>query len=94
VIATERDALSRLHAQVDTAAVEAVSAILACRGRLIVSGSGKAGLIAQKIAASFRSTGTPAAFLHPAEALHGDLGLVSEGDLRPQTTPNCKPRRY
>jgi len=80
VIAAERDALARLHGRVDQAAADAVAAILACRGRLIVSGSGKAGLIAQKIAASFRSTGTPASFLHPVDALHGDLGLVTAAD--------------
>lgn len=81
VIAAERDALARLLARVDEAAADAVATILDCRGRLIVSGSGKAGLIGQKIAASFRSTGTPASFLHPADALHGDLGLAAAGDV-------------
>jgi arabinose-5-phosphate isomerase len=59
----------------------ALSLILGCSGRLVVSGVGKSGLIAQKIAATFSSTGTPSFFLHPTEALHGDLGMVCAGDL-------------
>ncbi len=51
------------------------------RGRVVVTGMGKSGIIAQKIVATFNSTGNPALFLHPAEALHGDLGMLAKGDL-------------
>ena len=59
----------------------AVSLLLSCRGRVVVSGMGKSGIIARKIAATLSSTGTPAIFLHPAEAVHGDLGMVVPGDV-------------
>jgi arabinose-5-phosphate isomerase len=59
----------------------AVRLLLSCRGRVVVTGMGKSGLIGQKIAATFTSTGMPAYFMHPAEAVHGDLGLIVEGDL-------------
>jgi len=59
----------------------AVEAMHVCRGRVVVTGMGKSGIIAQKIAATLSSTGTPAFFLHPAEAIHGDLGMVVRGDL-------------
>src|SRR5438552_13773818 len=58
----------------------AIDAILAVTGRVIVSGMGKSGHVARKIAATLASTGTPALFLHPAEASHGDLGMVTRGD--------------
>lgn len=58
-----------------------VALLLACRGRVLVSGVGKSGIVAQRIAASFRSTGTPSFFLHPTDALHGDLGLLDPADL-------------
>lgn len=64
-----------------TQAVEVLSRALDQRGRVIVTGMGKSGLIAQKIAATLNSTGTPAQFLHPAEALHGDLGMLAKGDV-------------
>jgi len=60
---------------------KAVKTILACKGKLIVTGVGKSGLIGAKMAATFASTGTPSFFLHPTEALHGDLGMISEGDV-------------
>ena len=60
---------------------KAVELLMAARGRVIVSGMGKSGHIARKIAATFASTGTPAHFVHPAEASHGDLGMVAEGDV-------------
>lgn len=60
---------------------EAVSTIYRCKGKLIVTGIGKSGLIAQKIASTFSSTGTPSIFLHPAEALHGNLGIVNKNDV-------------
>ncbi|KJZ30024.1 D-arabinose 5-phosphate, partial [Paracoccus sp. S4493] len=59
----------------------AVEMILAVRGRVVVSGMGKSGHVGRKIAATFASTGTPAQFVHPAEASHGDLGMVTESDL-------------
>ena len=60
---------------------KAVSVILACRGKLIVTGVGKSGLIGAKMAATFASTGTPSFFLHPTEALHGDLGMIGKDDV-------------
>jgi arabinose-5-phosphate isomerase len=59
----------------------AVERLLSCRGRILVSGVGKSGIVAQRIAASFRSTGTPSFYLHPVEAVHGDLGLVDPADV-------------
>jgi arabinose-5-phosphate isomerase len=59
----------------------AVALLLSCRGRVLLSGVGKSGIVGQRIAASFRSTGTPAFFLHPTEAVHGDLGLLDPADL-------------
>jgi arabinose-5-phosphate isomerase len=59
----------------------AVDALYACKGRVVVTGMGKSGLIGGKIAATFSSTGTPSLFLHPAEAVHGDIGMVVPGDL-------------
>ncbi len=60
---------------------KAVDIILTCKGKLIISGVGKSGLIGAKMAATFASTGTPSFFLHPTEALHGDLGMISSGDV-------------
>lgn len=60
---------------------QAIGHILLCKGKLVFVGMGKAGLIAQKIAATFASTGTPSFFMHPSEAQHGDLGMLSEGDM-------------
>src|SRR6202163_3909690 len=60
---------------------QAVELLLECKGRVVVTGMGKSGLIGRKIAATFSSTGTPSAFLHPAEALHGDLGMLMRDDL-------------
>lgn len=77
----ERQALEAAAGRVDARMVEAVERILACRGRLVVTGMGKAGLVGRKIAATLASTGTPASYLHPAEALHGDLGVVTGDDL-------------
>ncbi|MGZ7030059.1 MAG: KpsF/GutQ family sugar-phosphate isomerase, partial [Terriglobales bacterium] len=60
---------------------QAVELLFCCEGRVVVTGMGKSGLIARKIAATFSSTGTPALYLHPVEALHGDLGMVVRGDV-------------
>lgn len=81
VIATEAEALVTLGASLDASFTRAVEVILGAKGRVIVSGMGKSGHVARKIAATFASTGTPAQFVHPAEASHGDLGMVTEGDV-------------
>lgn len=81
VLAAEVEALNGLLAGLDERFATAVDALLASRGRVIVTGMGKSGLVGAKIAATFCSTGTPAFFLHPAEALHGDLGLVTKDDV-------------
>jgi arabinose-5-phosphate isomerase len=81
VIGREAEALALLGQSLDHRFAEAVNMILSVRGRVIVSGMGKSGHIARKIAATFASTGTPAHFVHPAEASHGDLGMVAEGDV-------------
>src|ERR1700716_4715564 len=81
VIRAEADAVAQLGARLNGAFARAVEMVLACPGRVVVTGMGKPGFIAQKISATFASTGTPSLFLHPAEALHGDLGRVVPGDL-------------
>lgn len=81
VLEIEARALADLAARVDASFERAVERLLACRGRVIVTGMGKSGLIAQKIAATFSSTGMPAYFMHPAEAVHGDLGMIVGGDV-------------
>lgn len=81
VIALEARAVADLEARLDDSFVAAVEAILATRGRVIVSVVGKSGIIGRKIAATLTSTGTPAIFLHPVEALHGDLGIVGRDDI-------------
>jgi len=81
VLAIEADAVRALIARLDDRFLAAVSLILACKGRVIVSGIGKSGHIARKIASTLSSTGTPAHFVHPAEASHGDLGMITRGDV-------------
>ncbi len=81
VLAREAAALEMLGAALDDSFSRAVELILGASGRVIVSGMGKSGHIARKIAATFASTGTPAQFVHPAEASHGDLGMVTRGDV-------------
>ena len=81
VIGIEARGLDMLAASLDGAFAAAVEIILAARGRVIVSGMGKSGHVGRKIAATLASTGTPAQFVHPAEASHGDLGMVTEGDV-------------
>lgn len=80
-IATEARALATIEANLDERFAEAVECIYNCRGRLIVSGMGKSGHVARKIAATLTSTGTRAIFLHAAEALHGDLGIIAPEDI-------------
>lgn len=77
----EARALLGLSAGLGQAFAQAVQAMLACRGRVIVMGMGKSGHVGRKIAATLASTGTPAFFVHPAEASHGDLGMVTPGDV-------------
>ena len=81
VIRTEAEALEALAMGLGPSFVQALELILAVRGRVVVSGMGKSGHIARKIAATLASTGTPAQFVHPAEASHGDLGMVAAGDV-------------
>jgi arabinose-5-phosphate isomerase len=81
VIRREAGALQVLAEGLDDEFSKAVTLLMAAKGRVIVSGMGKSGHIARKIAATFASTGTPAHFVHPAEASHGDLGMVAEGDV-------------
>lgn len=81
VIRTEADALLQLADTLDGEFESAVHLILSAKGRVIISGMGKSGHIARKIAATFASTGTPAHFVHPAEASHGDLGMMAQGDV-------------
>jgi arabinose-5-phosphate isomerase len=81
VLRTEAAALSLMAETLSDEFDQAVQAILACRGRVIVSGMGKSGHVARKIAATLASTGTPAFFVHPAEASHGDLGMITQEDV-------------
>jgi arabinose-5-phosphate isomerase len=81
VLAIEADAVRALAARLDERFLAAVSLILACKGRVIVSGIGKSGHIARKVASTMASTGTPAHFVHPTEASHGDLGMVQPEDV-------------
>ncbi|KDB08684.1 putative signal transduction protein with CBS domain containing protein [Burkholderia sp. lig30] len=81
VLDIEADAVRALRDQLNGDFVAAVALLLNCRGRVVVSGIGKSGHIARKIAATLASTGTPAFFVHPAEASHGDLGMVTQDDV-------------
>lgn len=81
VIEVEAKAVGALARRLGPTFADAVHAILACRGRVVVTGMGKPGFIAQKVSATFASTGTPSLYLHPAEALHGDLGRVVRDDI-------------
>jgi len=81
VLDIEIEALQSVRQNISSAFVRAVELIAACRGQVLVSGIGKSGIIGTKIAATLRSTGTPATFLHPGDALHGDVGTVREDDV-------------
>ena len=81
VIEAEADAVSRLVDRVDEHFVRAIETLLALKGRIVATGVGKSGQIARRVASTLTSTGTPAFFLHPVDALHGDLGIVREGDV-------------
>jgi len=81
VLALEAEAIQAVARDLGTTFARDVELLAAARGRVIVSGVGKSGLIARKIAATFTSTGTPATFLHPVDSLHGDLGIVGRDDV-------------
>ncbi|MCH7955714.1 MAG: KpsF/GutQ family sugar-phosphate isomerase [Candidatus Marinimicrobia bacterium] len=81
VIRVEAEAVAALSSRIDGTFVEAVELVFECKGRVIVTGVGKSGLVARKIAATLASTGTAAFFIHAAEGLHGDLGVVREEDV-------------
>ena len=81
VIEIEAEAVSLIGDRIDANFESAVQTILQCTGRLIVSGMGKSGLISQKIASTMASTGTPSHFVHPGEATHGDLGMITKEDV-------------
>jgi len=80
VLRIEMEAIADMLARLDASFDRAVEILFGCKGRVVVTGMGKSGLIGRKIAATLSSTGTPSVFLHPAEALHGDLGMMLAGD--------------
>ncbi len=81
VLKIEAEAITSLVDRLDCSFEKVVEALLACRGRVVVTGMGKSGIVCKKIAATLTSTGTPSLFLHPAEAIHGDLGMIVPGDV-------------
>jgi len=81
VLEIEAQAIQGLVPQLDESFDRAIEKLAACRGRVVCTGMGKSGLILKKVAATLSSTGTPALFLHPAEAIHGDLGMIVKGDI-------------
>ena len=81
VLAVEAQAIERLIPRIDEHFIKAIELLLDCKGRVIVTGMGKSGLVGKKIAATIASTGTPSFFLHPAEGIHGDLGMVTADDV-------------
>ena len=80
VLRIEAQAIKDVLARLDVSFDRAVEVLFACKGRVVVTGMGKSGLIGRKISGTLSSTGTPSFFLHPAEALHGDLGMLARGD--------------
>ncbi len=80
VLKIEAQAIQDVLARLDATFEKAVDLLFACKGRVVLTGMGKSGLVARKISATFSSTGTPSFFLHPGEALHGDLGMLARGD--------------
>jgi arabinose-5-phosphate isomerase len=81
VLKIEAQAIQEVLARLDSTFDRVVDLLFACKGRVVLTGMGKSGIIARKIASTFSSTGTPSFFLHPAEALHGDLGMLARGDV-------------
>jgi arabinose-5-phosphate isomerase len=80
VLRIESQALQDVLARLDSTFEKAVDVLFSCKGRVVVTGMGKSGLVGRKISATLSSTGTPSFFLHPADALHGDLGMLARGD--------------
>ena len=81
VLRIEAEALNQLRERLDARFEQVADLLMSCKGRVVVTGMGKSGLIGRKIAATFSSTGTPSVFLHPAEAVHGDLGMLMRDDV-------------
>ena len=80
-LAVEAEALNNMATLLGEEFISAVNSILECSGKLIITGMGKSALVGRKIAATLASTGTPSFFLHPGEAFHGDLGMISSNDV-------------
>lgn len=81
VLKSESDAIANLLERIDSQFEKAIDILNDCKGRVVLTGMGKSGLVCRKVAATFSSTGLPSFFLHPAEAIHGDLGMVIAGDV-------------
>jgi len=81
VLEIEADSIKEVGAKLGAAFEQAIELLLNCRGKVVISGLGKSGLVGRKIASTLASTGTPAVFLHPAEGVHGDLGVLARGDV-------------
>src|SRR6478672_6225790 len=80
-IQMEAEAIEQLTEQLDDQFEKAIDCLVACKGRIVISGIGKSAIIAQKIVATLNSTGSPEVFLHAADAIHGDLGIVQQEDI-------------
>ncbi|MFA6542353.1 MAG: SIS domain-containing protein, partial [Bacteroidota bacterium] len=80
-IRIEAESVSALESRIDSTFQKAIDILFACKGRVIITGMGKSGLIARKIVATMNSTGTPSLYLHPSDAVHGDLGMVRNDDV-------------
>src|SRR4030066_1774555 len=81
ILKIESDAVSSLIDRIDESFIQAIEIMHSCHGKVVVTGMGKSGIIGKKIAATLASTGTPAFYLNPAEGGHGDVGVVSKGDV-------------
>jgi len=81
VLKIEADAIMEIYKSLDENFIKAVDLLYSCKGKVVITGIGKSGIICRKIAATMSSTGTPAIFMHPTEAIHGDLGVITEGDV-------------
>src|SRR4030066_1285730 len=81
VLDIEARAIDTMRSRLNQSFTDAISLLYNCKGRVVVTGMGKSGLIGRKIAATFASTGTPAFFLHPGGGIHGDIGMVRKGDV-------------
>jgi len=81
VIRIEAEAVQSLIGKIDKRFTDALKMVLSAKGRVVVTGIGKSGMIGRKIAATLTSTGTPSLFLHPVEGIHGDLGMITKDDV-------------